>query len=156
MQLDNATRASKIRIIYMAIPSLVIIITALIYLLSDTKDFGLAIMMGGVLVVFLIVMAILRFYYISIYIAPDKIRLRYKSLSPLPSEKNSILIKTEDFYNYKIKESFFGIKKSLVLSMKTPGGIANFSKVSLLSLSQAEINKITKALDILKIMNEKN
>ncbi len=139
----------------MSVPFAVLVAVALYYLAFDGKDFKWAVIAGGVLLCFFVIMGILQLLYINVYIAPDKIRIRYKSLSPFPSPKNSVLIKPNDFHNYKITKSLFGTKQSLTLSVKTPGGVAEFSKISLLCMPQAQIDKTTKALDLLIAMNKK-
>lgn len=154
MNLDNKPFAGNIRLFYMAIPFLVVVTTALLFLVFNIKDFKWAIILGIFLILFFIIMAILKFYFISFYAGPDKIRLRYKSLSPFPTQNNSIQINSNEFYDYKIETSFFEKKHSIILMIETPGGIAEFSKVSLMSLSKDEIKQITKALDLIILMNK--
>lgn len=155
MKLDNKAKAQKIRFIYFLVPFFIVITTALVFLISESKDFKWIILSGILFILFFIVMAVFRFYFISFYAGPDNIRLRYKSLSPLPSENNSIKIVSNEFHNYKITSSFFGKKQSLSLFVKTPGGIAAFQKISLMSLNKKQIEKIIKALDLVLSINKK-
>lgn len=156
MNLDNKAKAQKIRFVYFLVPFSIVIITALVFLVSDSKDFKWVILSGILFVMFFIVMAVFRFYFISFYAGPDSIRLRYKSLSPLPSQNNSIKIVSSELHNYKITSSFFGKKQSLSLFVKTPGGLAVFQKISLMSLDKQQIEKISKSLDLILSINKKN
>ena len=99
-------------------------------------------------------MSIFRFNYIVFYAGPDKIRVRFKSLAPFNSSSNSVVIKTEDFHSYKIKYSLLGLKKVLILFQKTPSGLAKYPAIGFSALTDADIEKIKKALDLALLINK--
>lgn len=138
----------------MAIPSLIVISTALVYLAFDSKEFVWAVIAGVIVAIFFFTMAFFRFYFITFYAGPDKVRLRFKSLSPFPTQNNSIQIPSEKFHDYTMTRSFLGKKKGLVFFMKTQGGVAAYPKTSISALSENEITQITKALDLIKQINK--
>jgi len=154
MNLDNSKRASKIRVVYMLIPLLIVIAVGSIYLFTDVKDFKFVLYGFVFLVAYFIIMAIPGFYFVSFYAGPDKIQVRYKSLAPFRTSNNSIQIKSPNFRKYEVKSSLGGFKKTLFLYQETPGGLARFPKVSLTTLSSNEINTVIKALDLLLAINK--
>lgn len=155
MKLDNKSRAGRIRLFYMLIPFLIVLSAALIYLVTDTKDFKWAVIGGACLLVFFVIMSFFKLYYISFYAGPDKVRLRFKSMSPFPTQNSSIQIDSGFFHDYKIEHKILGIKK-ITLYQDTPGGIAAYPKTSITALSKSEIEQICKALDLIKLLNKKN
>jgi len=155
MKIDNKVRAGKIRLFYMLIPFLIVLGAALIYLVTDTKNFIWAVIAGACLLVFFLVMSFFKLYYISFYAGPDKVRLRFKSLSPFPTQNNSIQIDSGLFSDYRIERKSFGIKK-IVFYQNTPGGLAEYPKTSITALSDTEIDQMCKALDLIKHLNIKN
>lgn len=154
MKLDNKSRAGRIKLFYMLIPFLIVTSAALIYLVGDSKDFIWAVLGGVTLLVFFVLMFVFKFYYIIFYAGPDKVQLKYKSMSPFPSQNSSVQIKSEQFHDYKITHSLLGIKKNIVLFLNTPGGVAAFPKISISALKKEEIDKIAKALDLIKQLNK--
>ncbi len=155
MKLDNKPRAGKIRLLYMLIPFLIVLSAALIYLLTDSKEFKWAIFAGIALLLFFGLMSVFQLYYIIFYAGPDKVQLRFKSMSPFPTQNSSIQIKSEQFHDYKISSSLFGIKKAIVLFLNSPGGVAAYPKISISALSDSEIEQIKDALDLIKDLNKK-
>jgi len=155
MKLDNSKRAIKIRLVYMLIPLLILTAGALVYLYFDIKDLRYMVLAFVLLLLFFLVMAILKFYYIIYYAGPDKIVVRFKSLSPLMSPSNSIQINSVDFANYKIKITLFGIKKMLYLYQQTLSGLAKYPAVGLSALTIKEVNEIKKSLDLILAINKK-
>lgn len=106
-----------------------------------------------IFILYFAVMAIFRFNYISFYAGPDKVRLRYKPLSPFPGQNNSIQINSKNFAGYKIKYRLGGLLKSIILMQKSPGGIAAYPNVSINSLNKPEIEKICKAMDLVNAIS---
>jgi len=153
MKVDNARRAGKIKLLYLAVPFIVVVAIALIYLVYDTKEFIWAVYAGLILLFFFSAMFFFRLYYITFYAGPDKIRLRYKSLSPFPTQNNSIQIDSGKLHDYKITNSFFGNRKHIVFYVNTPGGVAAYPRTSISALNNSEVEQITKALELIKKLN---
>ena len=156
MKLDNAKRAGIIKLIYMLVPLLVVFSAALVYLYFDAKDLRYMVYAFVVLLLFFLIMAVLKFNYIIFYAGPDKITIRFKALSPFNTPSNSVQIKVGEFKSYEIKSSIFGIKKLLFLYQQTPSGLAKYPAIGLSALNGDEIDKITKAFELILTMNKKN
>jgi hypothetical protein len=152
MNIDNKKRASKIKLVYMAVPLMLVLITGSIYLFGHVRNLGWLFLATALFVAYFFVMAYFKYNYISFYAGPDKIRLRYKSLSPFPGNNNSIQIPIELFHDYQLILALKGYKKGLVLFQKSPGGIARYQMVSLSALSGAEVNQLVKALELAKAL----
>lgn len=156
MKLDNARRAGKIKLLYLLVPFIVVVSTALVYLVYDSKEFIWAVYGGLTLLIFFTLMLFLRLYYITFYAGPDKVRLRYKSLSPFPTQNNSIQIDSGKFHDYKIEKSFLGKRKHIIFFVNTPGGVAAYPKTSISALNNVEIEQMKKALELIKQINKAN
>ncbi|MGE4289881.1 MAG: hypothetical protein AB7E36_14445 [Salinivirgaceae bacterium] len=149
MNLDNAKRASKIKVLAMLFPLLVVVAVALSYLLTEVKDLKYVLMAVVSLLVYFIVMAGLRLNFIAFYAGPDKIRIRYKSLLPFKTNNNSVQMKTDNFHHYQIKESFGGLVKTLTLYQTTPGGVGKYPNIGISTLNNEQLTQIIKALDLI-------
>jgi hypothetical protein len=88
-----------------------------------------------------------RFCYIYFNNEGPKVVLRYSPLQPLTYGNYSIEFYKKDLYKYEIVSSFFGIRKSLLIYIRTPQGIAKFQPVSLSTLTNKEIADIIESLD---------
>ncbi|MCK9207100.1 MAG: hypothetical protein M0P66_08320 [Salinivirgaceae bacterium] len=154
MNIDNTRSASKIKTFYMLVPLLAVVFVAGVFLFTDVKDFKFILFAFLFLVIYFILMAIPGFYFVSFYAGPDKIRIRYKSLTPFRTNNNSIVIKSENFRKYDLKKSLFGKKKTLILYQETPGGLAKFPSVSLTLMNKQGIHQLIKALDLILALNK--
>lgn len=153
MKLDNAKRAGSIKLIYMLVPLLVVITAAISYLFFDIKDLRYMVFAFVGLLLFFLVMAVLKYNYIIFYAGPDKIRIRYKGLSPFNTPSNSVQIKAKEFKNYEIATEIFGIRKILYLYQQTPSGLAKYPGIGLSALNNNEIDEITKSFKLILSMN---
>lgn len=154
MKLDNAKRAGWIKFIYMLIPLIVLIIASLVYLFYDVKDLRYMVAAFVILVLFFFGMSIFKFNYIVFYAGPDNIKIRFKNLTPFNSPNNSVKIKVENFKNYKIENSLFGIRKVLYLFQETQSGLAKYPGIGLSALNSSEIAQIKKAFDLILALNK--
>ena len=136
MKFDNAKRAGVIKLIYMLIPLLVVFSAVIMYMYFDAKDLRYMVFAFVGLVVFFFVMSILKYSYIVFYAGPDKITIRFKTLSPFNTPSNSVEIKVEEFKSYDIKTSIMGIKKTLVLYHQTPSGLAKYPGIGVSALKK--------------------
>lgn len=149
MNLDNAKRASKIKVVAMLFPLLVVVAVALTYLLTDVKDLKYVLMAVVSLIIYFTVMAVLRLNFVVFYAGPDKIRVRYKSLLPFKTNNNSVQMKTENFHHYQINASLGGWVKTLTLYQTTPGGVGKYPSIGISTLNDEQILQIKKALDLI-------
>lgn len=154
MNIDNKVKAAKIKLIYLLFPFILVIGTALFFLLSEKVDVWYIVYAVMILLAYFILMGYFKFNYVSFYAGPDKIRVRYKSLSPFNSPNKSIEIKVENFYNYETKQNKKGSVKTLSLLQHSPGGIAKYPPISLTAVDQSEIDKIIKSLKLILAMKK--
>jgi hypothetical protein len=89
---------------------------------------------------------ILDLNYIYFNDAGQKIIIRFYSLRPLSSNKNSIEILKTDLYKFEIIEKLFGLKEKLVIYQKTKSGIAKYPPICLSALNNEEKTKLQEAL----------
>jgi hypothetical protein len=75
-----------------------------------------------------------------------KIVIRFYSLRPLSSNKNSIEILKPNLHKFEVVEKFFGLKEILVLYQKTKSGIAKYPPICLSALTNEEKTKLKEAL----------
>lgn len=155
MKIDNEPTAANVRLLYMGLPLIIVIITASLYLVGNSRDFKWAVIGFSCLVAFFSFMAILHFNYIHLFVGPEKIVLRYKTLSPLRTSNNSIEIKSGEFAGYELTNALGGIQKNLTLFKTTPGGKAKFPKVRINLISESDINKIKQAFDLVLALQNK-
>lgn len=149
MNLDNAKRASKIKVVAMLFPLLVVVAVALSYLLTEVKDLKYVLIAVVSLIIYFTVMAVLRLNFIAFYAGPDKIRVRYKSLLPFKTNNNSVQMKTENFHHYRIKATLGGLVKTLTLYQTTPGGVGKYPTIGISALNEAQLAQINKALNLI-------
>jgi len=148
MKLDNAKRATKVRLLFMVVPMFLIISTAIIYLMGEVRNPGWLIGAGVLLFLFFLLLGIFKFNYISFYVGTDKILLKFKSLTPIMSTNQSIQIRSEYFHHYEVSSKLAGLKKTLYLFQDSAGAVAKYQGVGVNLLSDDELGKITKALDL--------
>lgn len=155
MKLNNASRASKIRLLFMLIPFLTLLVVGLSYLAFNVRS--LDTLYAGItcIVIYVISMIVLKYNFISFYAGYDKVAIKYKSLSPTLNPNNSIVINADDFHKYEIKKRVFGMLNSLYVYQITDGVVAKFPSISLSALSETEIEKISKAMQLLVDLNSK-
>ena len=154
MKLDNAKRAGKIRLLFMVIPMVLIVSTAVIYLIGEVRHSGWLIGAGALLFLFFLVLGVFRFNYISFYVGPDKLVLKFKSLSPILSTNQSIQIRAEYFHHYELVRKLGGRKKILYLFQDSAGSVAKYQGVGVTLLNDDELSKLTKALDLVMAIRQ--
>jgi hypothetical protein len=154
MKIDNEPLAAKVRLLYMGIPLIIVIVTGAFYLVGNSRDFKWLVIGASALLVFFIFMALFSFNYVSLFVGPEKIVMRYKSLSPLRTPNNAIEIKSKEFAGYEINRSLAGIRKNIILYKMTPGGKAKFPKVAINLLSSSEVEKAKQALDLVMTLQK--
>lgn len=154
MKLDNAKRAGYIKLIYMAVPLIIVVAAALTYLFYDVKDLRYILIAIAVVALFFFIMSIFKFTYIVFYAGPDKIQLRFKKLSAFNTPNSSVKILAENLRNFEIVSSLKGMRTMLYLYQETPSGLAKYPGIGLTALSTADIDKIRKALELILAMNK--
>jgi len=89
----------------------------------------------------------MRFSYIYYNSEGSKILLRYSPLQPLLYGNYSIEVPKKSLVKFEIVDGFFGLRKSLLLYVKTPQGVAKYKPVSLSTLTKKEIEQLVYNLE---------
>lgn len=105
------------------------------------------------LIAFLVFEAFLfskKFNYIYYNSDGFKIILKYTSLAMLNSGNFKLEIPKKDFVDAEVKKSWFGLRKSLIIYVKSPQGIAKFKPISITILKSRELEDILTDLNTFK------
>lgn len=102
-------------------------------------------------IVFVIVISytfIKKYCYIYYISDGPKTIMRYTSLQLMSAGNFSIEFPKRDFVKAEIKSSFMGMRKELIVYVRTPQGVAKFNPVSLSALNKEEIVLLKEDLSI--------
>jgi hypothetical protein len=86
-----------------------------------------------------------HYFYFS-DLSPSKLVFRFYSLTPLSKRHNSIEIRKDEFYKFEFVDNLFGLRKYLVLYLKTAKGIAKYKPISISLLSETQKNDLIASL----------
>lgn len=104
----------------------------------------------GLIVLYLIyyIWGLVRKYHYFYYsdLSPTKLVFRFYSLAPLSKRQNSIEIRKDEFYRFTMDEKWLGIRKNLVLYLRTPKGIAKFKPISISLLKKEQVRDLSVSL----------
>jgi hypothetical protein len=144
--------AIQLRRLIVMICYIIILLIILFFLDEKKKHLGMNLYqlgfgLTGLYIVYLIIEGFCEFKYIYFNDEAEKILLRYFSLGYLNRKKESIEIPKNDFVNYTIRNSFFGLKKKIVLIRSVKTKEAKYPPVSLTILTKNQIEKVKSALD---------
>ncbi len=154
MKIDNGKSASKVRIAYVVVPSIIVLTVGIIYLtlsIGNLKPAAVGVVLLGLYAVFAL---IFHFNYVIIFVGPDKVMVRYKALFPINTPNNSIEINTADYAGYEIVKKRF--RTNLILYRHTPGGKAKYPEVCINLLSTEQIDKLKRSFAILETIKKQN
>lgn len=154
MEINNANKASQVRMAYGFVPILVVLSVAVIYWGNFSTN--LVWLIGGIVILAIYVAVAVLFgnNFVIIYVGPDKVIVRYKALWPVRTENNSIEIDASDFAGYEITKTRF--RTNLTVFKNTPGGVAKYPNVCINLLDGEQIEKIKRAFAILETITKKS
>lgn len=90
--------------------------------------------------------AVKRFYYIEYSDEKEKLILRFFKLIPTALDHQSIEISQRFLIKYEVKSSMMGMRKEIILFVKTKDGIMKYPPVSISILSEEQIKKVQSSL----------
>jgi hypothetical protein len=151
MTIQNQIEAAKyslfIRIIVAIIPFNAI-------LLYFTKDSTGIIILGVVLSLLVLVYLSILFrwphYFWYSDLEKDVILIRYYNVHLFLRKPKQLKIKKGTISDYKITSLFNGWTKSLVISVLTPNGVANYAPIYISLINDKDLEKLKKSLDTWK------
>lgn len=91
-----------------------------------------------------------KFNYILYNSDGFKIILKYTSLGMLSSGNYRLEIPKKDFVDVEIKKSCLGLRKMILIYVKSPQGIAKFKPISVSIMSSKELNDMIEDLNSFK------
>ena len=104
----------------------------------------------AVFVVMELYLLIKKFNYINYNSDGFKIILKYTSLGMLASGNFKLEIPKKDFVDVEVQKSCFGLRKMILIYVKSPQGIAKFKPISVAILSSKELNDMIEDLNSFK------
>lgn len=154
MEINNANKASQVRLAYAFVPALVVLTVAAVFLIDLSSSWLWIAGGAALLAIYIAVVVTLGNNYVIVFVGPDKVIVRYKALWPIRTENNSIEIDANDFAGYEIKKTRF--RTYLSVFKNTPGGVAKYPDVCINLLDGEQIEKIKRAFAILETITKKN
>lgn len=115
-------------------------------LISGVGKNEYTIFFGLIYIIILIYPDILRYSYISFSDAEGKIILNFYSFGFFGGKKQSIRMPVREFYDFEVKKSLFGLRKSIILYKKAGNRVAKFPPVYLTALSGEQQTRIINTL----------
>ena len=91
-----------------------------------------------------------KFNYIYYNSDGFKIILKYTSLGLLSAGNFKVEIPKKDFVRIELEKSLMGLRKMVVIYVRTPNGTAKFKPISVSVMSETEIQDMMSDLDALK------
>jgi hypothetical protein len=123
-----------------------LLVASLVFKLSESHILEIAMTIVYLSVIaFTFVKKYCYIYYIS---DGPKIIMRYTSLQLLSAGNFSIELPKRDFVKAEIKSSYGGLRKELIVYVRTPQGVAKFNPVSLSTLTKEEVRLLKEDLSI--------
>ncbi|MCF6367114.1 MAG: hypothetical protein L3J35_13065 [Bacteroidales bacterium] len=104
----------------------------------------------GIIATVYITLLLRQSNYFFIEYLGNKIIVRYYTAHPIFRKYKSFEIPRAYFFDYKIEDVFFGLKKTVQFTIKTPKGKFNYPPLSISLLSKQQMNDLIKMLDELK------
>jgi hypothetical protein len=116
------------------------------------------------LLIGLVVIAIAYFFaftkikpsFVEFVTTEKEFQFNYYSVSSVTRDYQSIEIPFADYYGCEITTSVFGMKKELVLTVRSAYGLADYPPISISILSKNEIDQILYILNKIKERNNPN
>lgn len=87
-----------------------------------------------------------RYMYLEYKDDGDKVVFRYFLIIPSTLDHHAIEIPKISLYKFEIVESFFGLRKEIILIQKTKNGLAKYPKISLSILNEKQLTKLRNSL----------
>ena len=150
MIINTKEISTKIKFSGMILTILVFLTIVLTFMLKWTNQNQIILPVLGVYILFFVFFFLKKYNYIYYNSEGLKIIFRYSSLLPLSAGNFSIEIPRHDFVNAEIKSQLSGLRKVLIIYVKTNQGIAKFKPISLTTLSKKEIEQMMQDIELIK------
>lgn len=155
MKIDNYKKAILYKFYY---PILILIIIAVLgyQFVAYLKFKWIYQILGGIFSVLYLIFNIRKSHYFYFETLSSSITVRFYNPHFFFSKPKSYKISINDFYDYSINESLWGLRKEIIFKIKKAAKTGEYPPVSISLLTSSEIADLKKELDgILKIKNLK-
>jgi hypothetical protein len=147
MIINNKEISTRLRLGFMmfALVYMALIVLSLIF--SWSKNHMIELVSSIIFLLFVVYFVAMKFCYIYYNSESSKILLRYSPLQPLLYGNYSIEVPKKSLVKFEIVDKFFGLRKDLILYVKTPQGVAKYKPVSLSTLTKIEVENLVQNLN---------
>ncbi len=146
MQIDTRIKTSQLKITYPLL-LIVFIILILYSLINGWQENLMYIYASSLFLAIYLFLLFLKLYYFYCNDDKNKIVIRFYHSHPFIREYKAIEIPKEFFIGYRIINSFFGLRKDLILKVRAKNGITEYPKISISSLSKKELHSLMETLN---------
>lgn len=151
MKIDNYKKAILFKFYF---PILILIIASLIIysFFVYLKLAWIIQVLAGIFAIVYFILAFKKPHYFFLEMLSSSIIVRFYNPHFFFTKPKTYQISISDFYEYNIKESFWGLRKDLIFKIKKGAKIGEYPPVSISLLTSLEISELKKELDgILKL-----
>lgn len=150
MVIDTKEIAARVKLGSMLVVLVLVALSVLDFIYVWVPDHILEYICLGVFILFEAYLFIKKFNYINYNSDGFKIILKYTSLGLLSAGNFKLEIPKKDFVKVELRKSWLGMKKKIIIYVKTPNGIAKFRPISVSLLSAKERMDMVSDLESLK------
>lgn len=147
MIINNKEISTRLRLGFMMIALVYMALVVLSLIFSWSKNHMIEVVSSIVFLLFVVYFVGMKYCYIYYNSESSKILLRYSPLQPLLYGNYSIEVPKKSLVKFKIVNKFFGLRKDLILYVKTPQGVAKYKPVSLSTLKNNEVESLVQNLE---------
>lgn len=150
MVIDTKEISSRIKLGSMFVVLVLVAVVVLDLIFRWVPNFILVYVCIGLFVVFEAYLLMKKFNYIYYNSDGFKIILKYTSLGMFSAGNYKLEIPKKDFVRIEIEKSIAGMRKMVVIYVRTPNGIAKFKPISISVLSDKELEDMMSDLESIK------
>ncbi|MBE9466975.1 MAG: hypothetical protein IMY72_01485 [Bacteroidetes bacterium] len=147
MLFENKQKASKTKFCFRLMLFIYLLLLVGSLLVDFVEGYSFIAILTAVFVCVFVIITHLHFFYFSFDVEEDKLVFKFSSLSLIIGSNKTIKIQHALFVKFKIKTTFFGYKKELILYQKLKGGVAKYPPISISLLNGKEIDEMSKMLN---------
>ncbi|MBO7652010.1 MAG: hypothetical protein J6S84_04755 [Bacteroidales bacterium] len=150
MIIDTKEISSRIKLGSMLVVLVLVAVVVLDLIFRWVPNFILVYVCIALFVLFEAYLLMKKYNYIYYNSDGFKIILKYTSLGMFSAGNYKLEIPKKDFVRIEIEKSIMGMRKMVVIYVRTPNGIAKFKPISISVLSEAELNDMMSDLESIK------
>ncbi len=149
MVIENTKTALRIWVRNLISTILLVIIIIILYMarLLEEPVLGIGqvhitVFLSAIYLYLILVPVVLGYQFIYISDEDQKFHVKYFTIGFIPGGRKSFEFPLREFYKFEIEESFFKLRKNIVIFRKVKKGIAKYPSLSLTGLSTIQQNQL--------------